>query len=467
MKSLMMSVLFCISSQTYALSLTEYFDQVSGENKDFVGNEKQAEAAKLKWYEGKLVFSPQIFAEAKAVSDEKKGNPPLLVYDSIDSQSFMMGLSEQFDFGLQSKFYYKLDHTRYVNSPTLSGPRGEFYDAQPVVELTMPFGKNFWGRASQAQQAVTLESNRAEEYASRGFLKQKMNEAENAYWALVVNREVIRIQKNALEQAEAILNYVTKKAKMKLGEEGDVLQAEALVSSRRLELKKAEADGKVARLNFNALKGVNSNVVSEELESIPYEQLLSLKLSEKKAGERYDLKAARSQLEVAAANAKLIEERNKPSLDLYATYALDGREQGVESANSNFLSSGRTTKIIGLKFSAPMDFDLTSKVKSGARMTEEAQRTIFRQKEIDQDRDWINLVERFQDSKESLILVEKLVEAQTKKLANEQSRLRIGRTTTYQVLLFEQDKSQAELSKVQISQALLNIRSAFKLYETK
>jgi outer membrane protein TolC len=54
--------------------------------------------------------------------------------------------------------------------------------------------------------------------------------------------------------------------------------------------------------------------------------------------------------------------------------------------------------------------------------------------------------------------------AQRAKLENERVRLRQGRATTYQVLLFEQDYSQAQVSRVMTATELLSLKTQLKLY---
>jgi outer membrane protein TolC len=461
-------LLGCIySNPCFALTLNEYLVQVQTKNKGQIGIEKQAEAAGLKWYEGDLIFTPQFFVEARVGSDGKPANPPFLTYDKINIENYSAGFSQQFTFGLQGRLYYQFDHTKYVNAPLLNGLMNDFYDTRPILEFSMPLWKNGFGRAAKAQQSTIQESNRVEEYNAIALSKSTQMDAENTYWALTVAREVLRIQVTALHQAESILNYVSKKAHMKLGEDGDILQAEALVASRKLELRKAESEEQLARKNFNAMRGLSSDEVADSLDLIPYDSLQEMKISDTRPADRYDIKSAEAQVSLAVANSKLIEERNKPSFEIYGNYALNGRSATFGDAVTNLSTSSRVTQFIGFRFNMPLDFSAASKARSGARLTEEAQQEQYVQKKILQDRDWKTLVQRFSDSKDALLLANRLVEAQTKKLKNENVRLKQGRATTYQVLLFEQDQSQAELMRVQLTQQILAIRSSVKLYQSQ
>lgn len=454
--------------QSHALSLNEYLSQVQTSNSGQIGAEKQAQAAGEKMAEANLLFRPTFFAEGTMVSDGKQSNPALLRYDRVEANKYSVGLAQQFSFGLQGKLYYQLAQTKYVNStlPSLGAP-DNYYDANPALELSMPLWGNGFGRTSRAQQSLILFGNQTEEYASKSQKKAFEIEAESAYWSLVASQETVKTQKNALASAQGILSYLRKKSNMRLGEDSDVLQAEALVAARNLELRRAASEEQAARKNFNAQRNLVSDQVPENLDPIPYQDLKNISVPTKRPSDRYDVKAAQAQAEAAVANAKLVAERNKPTLDIYGSYALNGRDSdSASNARSNLVGGDRGTQAIGLRLNVPLDFSSSSKVRSGARLAEAAQRDQLNYKQMIQEKDWALLGQGLQDAKESLELAEKLVAAQQAKLEKEKTRFKQGRATTYQVLLFEQDQSQAEVIRTQIAAQLLALRSGIKAYET-
>jgi hypothetical protein len=81
-----------------------------------------------------------------------------------------------------------------------------------------------------------------------------------------------------------------------------------------------------------------------------------------------------------------------------------------------------------------------------------------------ENKDWALLVQQITDAKESLELAGQLVEAQQAKLLDGKKRLEQGRAITNEVLMFEQDQSQAKLQRLQLAQQLLGLRAALKLY---
>jgi hypothetical protein len=55
-------------------------------------------------------------------------------------------------------------------------------------------------------------------------------------------------------------------------------------------------------------------------------------------------------------------------------------------------------------------------------------------------------------------------QVQADKLSYERKRLREGRTTTYQVLMFEQDHSQSQLLRLRTALEVVSLNAQMKLY---
>lgn len=457
-----------ISGESFALSFVGYLKQVQSANKGLIGTEKQAQAAREKTSEANLIFSPRFFANGTAASDGKQSNPAILRYDRVEVENYSFGLMHQFSFGLQGRLYYQFTHTTYVDStlPGFGAPEN-YYDANPTLELSMPLWGNGFGRSARAQRTLILHGNKAEEHASKAQAKEYEIEAENAYWTLVSTRETVKTQERALASAESILRYLRKKSRMRLGEDSDVLQARALVAARKLELREAVAEEMAARKNFNLQRGLISDNVPESLDPIPYQELKNLSAPIERPSDRHDLIAAHAQAESAVANTIVVAERNKPTLDIYGSYTLNGRShESASDANSPLYGDKNGSQTVGVRLHIPLDLSSSQQTRSGARLAELAQRDQYAHKQLIQEKEWTLLRQSIRDAKESLELADELLIAQKAKLAQENVRFKQGRTTTYQVLLFEQDQSQAEIVRTQIAAQLLALRAGLKAYET-
>ena len=90
------------SGASSALTLNEYLAQVEKESLAFRANQLSAEGSKLVAREADLITSPVFFASAKYNFDGKMANPPAKSYEDTRTNTYSLGVSQQFDFGLQA-----------------------------------------------------------------------------------------------------------------------------------------------------------------------------------------------------------------------------------------------------------------------------------------------------------------------------------------------------------------------------
>jgi outer membrane protein TolC len=119
-----------------------------------------------------------------------------------------------------------------------------------------------------------------------------------------------------------------------------------------------------------------------------------------------------------------------------------------------------------VKFSAPLDFSAVSDARKGADLNAIGSDLVYQQKVQDQNNQWQTLVTGLRNAQKRLELAMIIATAQKEKLDYERVRLRQGRTTTYQVLLFEQDYTGAEYAKTNAAYQVLTLSSQIKLYQT-
>ena len=114
----------------------------------------------------------------------------------------------------------------------------------------------------------------------------------------------------------------------------------------------------------------------------------------------------------------------------------------------------------------PLDYKITNGAIESYKKEQIAAEYIYQRKIFDQDREYNDLMTRFEDAKVRLDFAEKISQSQKAKTTNERDRLSNGRTTTFQVLIFELDLAQADILKIQTETDLLNIYAQLKIFVT-
>jgi outer membrane protein TolC len=452
------------------LSLGDFLKQVEKQNRGYQGQVAQREGATDRGREKDLAFAPSVFFDAQAVSDSKLPSLPIFTYDREITENYSLGVSQTTPYGLQGKLYYAVDYTSYVNAIVPGGTAGgipfSFYDARPVLELTQSLWQNGFGRTSRANQEVTEAQASYDQHQAEYQRETVLQDAENAYWRLAIIREKVEIQTRALNESQAIYDYIARQVQMNLRDESDLLQSRASLESKKLDLKTAQDDESTAARSFNAIRNVSLDVTPEELAPVDLDRLESVEVAPEHST-REDVRAAEANAQLTAANSKILAEKDKPTLDVYFDYALNGRDVTAEATEANSFASGRPTVTGGVKFSMPLNFAATSDAKRGALREEQAAGMIFEQKALDQENNWIDLRRKIVDARERLKLAQTIEAAQKKKYDYERGRLRQGRTTTYNVLTFEQDYLQAAITRVNSASDVLTLITQTQLYHPK
>ncbi|AUN99566.1 hypothetical protein C0V70_15925 [Bacteriovorax stolpii] len=464
LQSLLAAILLVPSlGYTAPLSLADYLRQVEEKNQGVVANKLVAEGTKAREEEGRLIFRPSIFAQGQMMVDKKPVANTSTQGDRTDTQYVTAGLAQNFNFGLKGQLSYTLYHTKIYNAGQTFVPLADFNDGIAKLELSQSLWRNWNGKENKAQADLIDSQAKASKHLADFNVQTTLTNAESIYWSLSQTRKVIQVQKDILARAQQIRSWNQRRLSNGLAERSDFLQADSNFKLREYELNSALQQQNLLERSFNSLRGIDSSEVTEELEAVDSKNLKGLN-PPAKAEFRADTLAALEQQNLAKANAALAIERNRPTFEIYGSYAFNGRDPERADAISNSFKTNHTTSAIGVRFNTPLDFGTTSSAIDGYKKEQIAAEYNYQRKVFDQDREWNDLLTKFADAKVKLDLAEKISDAQRTKSTNERNRLNNGRTTTFQVLSFEVDNASAEILRIQTETDLLNIYAQLKIF---
>jgi outer membrane protein TolC len=445
------------------LGLKDFLHEVETGNQSIKAFRDSSQGAELRAAESRLLLAPTAFANFQYSDDKRQTLAPIFQGRQTQASSYSLGISQQTSFGLQGKLSYNLFNTSLVGVDPGLVPQSSYYEARPVLELTMSLWRNGFGRETRANQQVLESQAMATSFSDSYSLKTSMANAETAYWGLVLAREGVRIQRESLTRFERIRDIYLRRSKLDLSDRADLLQSEASVRSRQLELQSAIDNERVAARNFNTLREVQSDDVVEMLDPITPEVISQLHVPER-AQFRDDVKAAQHQEKLAVANSQIGRERNSPTLELFASLSTNGRNPNLVDAGSLSLSGQYPWNTFGLRFSTPLDLDDLSKSRDGYRHIQESAEVRLKRVLFEQERDWNDLNKRFTESKNRLEIARSVEAMQKEKLLYEKSRLTRGRTTTFQVIIFEQEYALSQLAHIQAQATVLQLVAQMKTF---
>ena len=460
-------VLFAVSSvpgcaaDNHVINMPEYLQMVKDKNFSAKGSEQQKTGAEGSKREADLIFSPSVFANGQVSSDmtPQDMNVVGMTYDKLETRKYSFGLSQTYNFGLQAKLYYSMQHVHYFFP---GQPDNVHYNASPVIELSQSLWQNAKGRYDRSKEEATRAGFESEKWTAENDLRSLLVNAEQAYWNLAIAREVVTIRERAVADAKAILDYDTKRVMMNLLDKSDILQATASWESKKLDLKSAEDSQAAALRSFcSYINEAPDNVLG--IEPVDW-NILRQSADIARQGDRADVKKAAADATQNSANARMSAENDKPVFNVYLSQTLNGQDPSLTSVVGDSLNFNKPSTTVGVKFSIPLKYDVQKEARTGAEQKEKAAELIYRQKLLDQESDWCDLAAKLRDARERLEMAFSIEAAQKEKFEYEKKRLGAGRTTTYQVLSFEQDFSQAQYDRASIALTVLALAAQMKLY---
>ena len=119
---------------------------------------------------------------------------------------------------------------------------------------------------------------------------------------------------------------------------------------------------------------------------------------------------------------------------------------------------------VGLKLSAPIAGDMVSRMRGGWAKEKASASLNLQRKRFENEREWLDLNRKLEESKTRLHLVELIESTQKRKLVAERDRQTKGRSTMFQVTLFESDYAQSQLNVIRTKAEILGIIARMKTF---
>lgn len=444
------------------LSLDAYLKEVRQSHGGYRAASETTEGAALRAEEGSLLLAPTAFGSFQYIHDESPRLSPVFQGNKSTLTGYTLGVKQLTSFGASAALSYNINRTEIFGANPLFTPLPQYYDAKPLLELNFPVWRNLFGGETKADQERLEAQALATSFEQSFRMKAIVADAEATYWRLSAARKTVAIQKASLERAAAIRDWLGGQVRMQLSDRADLLQAVAAVRVRELELAAAQDELRSAALAFNSLRGNESDQAPElaDLDGVGLDRASVPARDEL----RDDVKAAAQRERFAGATATMGLQRLSPSVEIYSQLALNGREARFGPAADQSFSSKYPYAVAGVRFTAPLDIGAILRSRSGYRHEKIAAEQDYDRRVFEQNQEWLDLTKRLDEAKSRLRLADEIVSAQKEKLEHERARHRRGRTTTYQVLLFEQDYAASRLTKLRNQSEIVGLLARMKTF---
>lgn len=442
-----------------SLSLEDYLAQVREKNQAYVSALLGERGAERRKDEYKLLTRPTFTASALLL-DDRSETGSIITGDRLKAEQYGIGLRQRTDFGLEANLSYGYNTTEmpFANANFVER---KYIEAGPRLELRQSLWSEGFGRGVRAtKQQLASDALRAM-FTSDWQQEQILSDAEQAYWRLALAREAAAASRENLTRSERLRGWSSQRQRLQLADRSDFLQADSSVLNYRLSYLTASNEEKEAARAFNTARGIDSDVVSEQLVSFEGDVIERLRIPER-VRTPGDVLAAEQDLRLAEARSVSGTEKNRPKLDLVGAIGYNGRDAESSRAVDESFTDKHPEYSVGLTLELPLDVVTMSRASEGYRVEAQSAAQAYQRKQFEHERRWNDLTQKFRESIERYKLAVDYERAQREKLDFERVRHNRGRTTTYQVIMFEQDFAQAELARIRAKTDILTTYSQLK-----
>lgn len=461
---------FAFAADASPLTLDSYLSQVAEKSPALEASRKSRQAMDLKPLEIAMVYSP-VFNAGYTFVDSQTEPTSLTSPEQTKVTNWQVGLAKKWFTGTTTSLSYGMSNTRLI-FPALTGPMAAFssflppassYDAKPTFTVSQSLLRDFMGGITDGGIDKVKHASKAGERLTAYGQQATLLQAEMAFWSLALARATVDFKKKSLERTTKINEWTERRVKLNLADQADLLQTNAALRLRALDLKMAEEEAESASRKFNSARGVEGYEVSEQLPEMG-PRIDEAGTAPVEAIERLDVQAARENLASAEATAKETFYRSLPDLSVFGSITGNGHDLTASEAHSKAMTGDWPAWTIGATFIAPLDLITLARVRKGYDSDFEASKASFRKTELEAKQDWEALKNKWIAVKARLNLALEVLKLQMERVTVDQKRLENGRILTYQFLTTQEDLDSAQLTYLRLGMEKISVEAQARMY---
>lgn len=449
------------------LTLSQYLEQVKANNPEARAAVLNAQSADLRFKEVDAPVIPELYGEYNRF-DRKLEQNSTFAQERVEGDQWKAGVRKQWSFGLQSDVYFNAIRSDLTLPPSTFVPfrSTNYMESTLGLDLKQPLWRNGFGDSTRANMEANYARLRAEQLKAKFALKSILLKAEDTYWSLVSQNQIIRLQEENVDRSGKMRDLMRRKFGQRLVDDVDSLQALASYETRELELLASRDERATVARQFNTLRGMNSDEVPEKLDPFP-EKELGRAFPEKAGIAREDFQSMVEEAKALEMKARAARSDIQPKLDLVASMG----SNGIDGVTTESYSEAQQLKhpfwSVGIQFSVALDVGKIHAVRQGYEASRRAARDQAENAEFAFQRTYRDLISKYSEAQKRFQKAQSLESTQTDLVKRERQRLLNGRSTTFQTLTFEQNLAAAQIQRVKSQQALVQFYNVLKTFEVE
>jgi outer membrane protein len=398
--------------------------------------------------------NPTLVASATGAYDERLRTSANAARSDDKSVSSQVALKYTTDIGTQLEVGTTAGATWAGASPTTIGEdtaTGPIYTGTGYVTVRQPLLRGAGTDAVLAPLRQAQSSAVAADRDRDATASQTALDVLNAYWELWYADETVQVEKDAFTVAQQqMADAKTRANSLGTGSQVDVLQFSTSVASIADALSQAQAARSTRAIELGRVLGMDAkDAVSLDTTGTPptaVEVPAAASVTQAVLDRSPELAALRAQLDAARTRVGVAEDANQPRLDIFAT-ATAGGLWANDGLSGLALPGGRPAYSVvgGLEFELPFGGGRASSDAARASTELAASQARYEAREDALTADANSLLVSIQAADQQVSLASETARSAAALADAEHQRLKLGTTTSADVVKAEQTQREADL----------------------
>jgi outer membrane protein TolC len=284
-----------------------------------------------------------------------------------------------------------------------------------------------------------IASSQAQEFELRD---QLANQVAALFYGLATIEVNLDNTREGIDRLERLLQYVSRNQRLGISEEKDILQSQARLDRKHAELVALETARNQQLFNLNRLMNLPARSrfmtkVDYSEPELPARDVLDTEVFNYSPA----MNRARAAKTTAESNIKLQQDNKKDVIDVFLSVGARNKSGPTESMD---IDESDLAGTLGLEYRAALDKRGLNASYQQSLLDRDIADNQIKQLTIDLNNEIERLLGLVSDQKKAIASNTRLRQAEQRKFDEAVSRFRTGRTTTADLIIFEEDLSIAE-----------------------
>lgn len=457
--------LHTVATAQEVLRLDQFLEKTYNESEQYKSIDLSIKALRADIESRDLGLTTSLALEASKTDDKKDS---FSNFTDRESNSKIYGLELDKKFSTGTTAGVGLTREEAEQNTFTTNP---LYRSDWQISLRQDLWQNFFGRGSRSKEAANSYELKSRQYELLLRKQQLLSMFEEKYWDLAYLYKQFDIQKQNLKQSEQILDWTRKRFSQAAARDSDVLHAQALLTTRKLDL--ADLENQIEKVWVQIKIYLPETPIKSwlpHLESLSTERsienLVMVPSNKNSTPAKLEALSAKYRSEQIRAQLKTVQDETAPNLELFYTHSRNGIRD-TDSASIERAQKDETIyNQIGLSLTLDLDLNLQKNKETAALLQAQAAELDSKRLEKQTSLEWADLQRQLLSLKEQLRLATELAKFQKSKSIIERRFYQQGRSTIFQAISVEVEASDAELRVYRILNNIRKTESQARLFST-